>query len=343
MIRLKSLAKKVEGRLVGDGDTVITGIAGIREAEKGDITFVAHTGFAKYLKDCRASAFLVGEDADPEITEGRNVVVVKNPTLAYAAIAELFDQRTRLAEGVSELAFVSPHARVSQGAAVGPYAYVGDGSVIGKDAAIYPFAYIGNDVKIGSGTTIYPHVTIYDRVKIGKRVTIHGGAVIGSDGFGYVWDGKKHVKIPQIGNVEIEDDVEIGANVTIDRGSLGKTMIGRGVKIDNLSQIAHNVFVGENSIIVAQVGIAGSAVIGRNVVLAGQAGVRDHVTVGDNVKAGGQTGITKDVPENSLIMGTPHLPFKEWAKLQGYFKALPNLFARMKQVEQKLTMEAGND
>ncbi|OPY80421.1 MAG: UDP-3-O-acylglucosamine N-acyltransferase [Syntrophorhabdus sp. PtaU1.Bin153] len=343
MIRLKTLAEKVEGRLIGDGDTVISGIAGIREAEKGDITFLSHVSFAKYLKDCRASALLVGEDTDPRTMQGRNIIVVKNPTLAYALIAELFDRQILLKKGISELAYVSVHAKVSEEAAIAPYAYVGDGVVIGEDAAIYPFAYIGNNVKIGSGTTIYPHVTIYDGVKIGRRVKIHGGTVIGSDGFGYVWDGKKHVKIPQIGNVEIEDDVEIGANVTIDRGSLGKTTIGPGVKIDNLSQIAHNVSIGENSIIVAQVGIAGSATIGKNVVLAGQAGVRDHVTVGDNVQAGGQTGITKDVPENSLIMGTPHLPFKEWAKLQGYFKALPNLFARMKQVERKLEMEAGND
>jgi UDP-3-O-[3-hydroxymyristoyl] glucosamine N-acyltransferase len=151
------------------------------------------------------------------------------------------------------------------------------------------------------------------------------------------------VKIPQLGTVEIEDDVEIGANVTIDRGSLGQTIIKKGVKIDNLVQIAHNVSIGEDSVIVAQVGIAGSATIGKNVILAGQAGVRDHITVGDNVKAGGQTGITKDVSPNSLIMGTPHLPFKEWAKLQGYFKMLPQLFARIKQVEQKLDLEAEND
>jgi UDP-3-O-[3-hydroxymyristoyl] glucosamine N-acyltransferase len=158
-----------------------------------------------------------------------------------------------------------------------------------------------------------------------------------------VWDGSKHVKIPQLGTVEIEDDVEIGANVTIDRASLDKTTIKKGVKIDNLVQIAHNVTIGENSIIVAQVGIAGSATIGKNVVLAGQAGVRDHVHVGDNVQAGGRTGITKDVPDNSLIMGTPHLPFKEWAKLQGYFKMLPQLFIKMKQIEKKLLLEDEDD
>jgi len=174
-------------------------------------------------------------------------------------------------------------------------------------------------------------------------VIVHSGTVIGSDGFAYTWDGSKHVKIPQLGSVEIEDEVEIGSNVTIDRASLEKTIIKKGVKIDNLVQIAHNVTIGENSIIVAQVGIAGSATIGKNVVLAGQAGVRDHVIVGDNVQAGGQTGITKDVPANSLIMGTPHLPFKEWAKLQGYFKMLPQLFAKMKQVEKKLNLEGEDD
>ena len=186
-------------------------------------------------------------------------------------------------------------------------------------------------------------VVVREDCQIGERVILQNGVVIGSDGFGYVWDGSKHVKIPQLGTVEIEDEVDIGANVTIDRASLGKTIIGKGTKIDNLVQIAHNVTVGENSIIVAQVGIAGSATIGNNVILAGQTGVRDHVTVGNNVKAGGRTGITKDVPDNTLIMGTPHMPFKEWAKLQGYFSLLPKLFAKVKNMEKKLLGETNDD
>jgi UDP-3-O-[3-hydroxymyristoyl] glucosamine N-acyltransferase len=269
---------------------------------------------------------------------------VKNPSLAYAVIADLFNTRGRKGTGeVSKLAFIAKGAKIAKGASIAPYVHIEDGVVIGRDVTIYPFVYIGENVTIGTKSQIFPNVTIYDGVIIGKKVTVHSGSVIGSDGFGYVWDGNKHMKIPQLGTVEIEDEVEIGANVTIDRASLGKTTIKKGVKIDNLVQIAHNVSIGENSIIVAQVGIAGSATVGKNVVLAGQAGVRDHVTVGDNVKAGGQTGITKDVPENSLIMGTPHLSFKEWAKLQGYFKMLPQLFAKMKQVEKKLHLEAGND
>ena len=244
---------------------------------------------------------------------------------------------------VSTLAYIAKGAKVAKGASIAPYVHIEDGAVIEKNVTLYPFVYIGENVAVGEKTKIYPNVTIYDGVKIGKKVTIHSGTVIGSDGFGYVWDGSKHVKIPQLGTVEIEDEVDIGANVTIDRASLGKTIIKKGTKIDNLVQIAHNVTVGENSIIVAQVGIAGSATIGNNVILAGQTGVRDHVTVGNNVKAGGRTGITKDVPDNTLIMGTPHMPFKEWAKLQGYFSLLPKLFSKVKIMEKKLLGETDND
>lgn len=344
MIKLKKIAEKLDGRLIGDGNTSITGIAGIKEAEKGDITFLSHVSFQKHLKDTKASAIIIGEGIDFKGITDQNCIFVKNPALAYAVVAEMFNTREHKKKGaVSELASVAKTAKIAKGTYVAPYVHIEEGVVIEKNVTVYPFVYIGENVTIGAGTKIYPNVTIYDGVKIGKDVSIHGGTVIGSDGFGYVWDGKKHAKIPQLGTVEIEDDVEIGANVTIDRASLGKTVIKRGAKIDNLVQIAHNVTVGENSIIVAQVGIAGSATIGKNVILAGQTGVRDHVTVGNNVKAGGRTGITKDVPDNMLIMGTPHMPFKEWAKLQGYLNLLPQLFSKIRNFEKKLTPEADND
>lgn len=344
MIRLKTLVEKVNGRLVGNGNTAITGIAGIKEAKKGDISFLTHIHYQKYIRDTNASAIILGEDVNIQDISGLNLVIVKNPSLAYAIVADHFNARYRQGAGKhSNLAFIAKSAKISKSASVAPFVHIENRVVIEKNVTIFPFVYIGEKTTIGAGTTVFPNVTIYDGVTIGKNVIIHSGTVIGSDGFAYVWDGSKHVKIPQLGTVEIEDDVEIGANVTIDRASLEKTTIKKGVKIDNLVQIAHNVTVGENSIIVAQVGIAGSATIGKNVVLAGQAGVRDHVTVGDNVQAGGRTGITKDVPGNSLIMGTPHLPFKEWAKLQGYFKMLPQLFAKMKQVEKKLLLEDADD
>jgi UDP-3-O-[3-hydroxymyristoyl] glucosamine N-acyltransferase len=344
MIKLKKIAEKVNGRLVGDGNTPIKGIAGIKEATRGDITFLSHASFQKHLKDTNASAVILGEDIDSQAMEDQNCIFVKNPSIAYALVAEMFNTRGhKKKKEISDLASIAKSARIARGVTIGPYVHIEEGVVIEKNVILYPFVYLGENVTIGAETKVYPNVTIYDGVKIGKNVSIHGGTVIGSDGFGYVWDGEKHAKIPQLGTVEIEDNVEIGANVTIDRASLGKTTIKRGAKIDNLVQIAHNVTVGENSIIVAQVGIAGSATIGKNVILAGQTGVRDHVTVGNNVKAGGRTGITKDVPDNILIMGTPHMPFKEWAKLQGYLSLLPQLFSKIRNLEKKLNQEADND
>jgi UDP-3-O-[3-hydroxymyristoyl] glucosamine N-acyltransferase len=344
MIKLKKIADIVNGRLIGDGNTSITGIAGIKEAKKGDITFLAHVSFHKHLKSTKASAIILGDDIDPQAMEGQNCIFVKNPSIAYAVVAEMFNTRGCKTKGeISQLASIAKSARIAKGVTIAPYVHIEEGVTIEKNVILYPFVYIGENVTIGAETKIYPNTTIYDGVKIGKNVSIHGGTVIGSDGFGYVWDGKKHAKIPQLGTVEIEDDVEIGANVTIDRASLGKTIIQRGAKIDNLVQIAHNVSVGENSIIVAQVGIAGSATIGKNVILAGQTGVRDHVTIGNNVKAGGRTGITKDVPDNMLIMGTPHMPFKEWAKLQGYLNLLPQLFSKIRNMEKKLNQEVDID
>ncbi len=333
MIRLKEIAARTAGDLIGDGETVISGIAGIREAREGEITFLLTRAFEKYLPGCRASAIIAGEDVSEEALAGRNVIKVKNPALAYVQSAELFEPPRTAEKGVSALACVSQEATVSQEASISPYVYVGPGAVIERDVVVYPFSFIGKGVKIGEATTIHTNVSINDGVVVGKRVIIHAGAVIGSDGFGYVWDGQRHRKIPQLGIVEVEDDVEIGANTCIDRASLGRTVIGKGTKVDNLVQIAHNVSIGENSILVSQVGIAGSATIGKNVLLAGQVGVRDHAVIGDNVRAGGQTGITKDVKAHSDISGTPHMAHRDWLRLQGYLKRLPELFERVGKIE----------
>jgi UDP-3-O-[3-hydroxymyristoyl] glucosamine N-acyltransferase len=343
MISLKTIAKAVNGHLTGNADTLISGIAGIQEAKDGDITFLTNTGFRRYLKDCRASAVILGEDVSVDDLKDKDIITVKSPMLAYVKVAEIFSPHKEKQRGINPMASVSEDAHVAGEVFIYPYVYVDRGATIGRGVTLYPFVSVGENVVIGEDTVIYPHVTIYDGVKIGKRVIIHGGTVLGSDGFGYVWDGNRHVKIPQLGIVEIEDDVEVGANVTVDRAALGRTIIKKGTKIDNLVQIAHNVSIGDNSIIVAQVGIAGSTTIGKNVILAGQVAVNDHVTIGDNVKAGGRTGITKDVPENSLISGHPHMPHREWARLQAYLKKLPMLFHRMKKVEEKLHMEGEND
>jgi UDP-3-O-[3-hydroxymyristoyl] glucosamine N-acyltransferase len=334
MITLKDVAARTGGELSGDAETPITGISGIKEAREGEITFLLNRAFDKYLAGSKASAIIAGEDIPKDALAGRNAIVVRNPGLAYARAAELFEKTLTSEKGVNPLASVSPEATVSPDATILPYACVGSGAVIEKDVVVFPFSYIGRGVRVGEGTTIHANVSIYEGTTIGKRVIIHAGAVIGSDGFAYVWDGRKHYKIPQLGTVEIEDEVEIGANTCIDRASLDRTVVRRGTKIDDLVMVGHNVSIGENSILVSQVGIAGSSTLGRNVILGGKAGVRDHVVIGDNVKAAGGTGITKDVKENAVIAGTPHMPHREWLRLQNYLRKLPELFERLGRIEE---------
>jgi UDP-3-O-[3-hydroxymyristoyl] glucosamine N-acyltransferase len=344
MITLKDIAASVKGNLIGDGDIAISGIAGIQGAVEGEITFLTHASYIKFIPECKASALIVGRRTPlTDVGAVKNIVVVDNPELAYITVAGMFEAESLIKTGIHPLALVSDAAVIAPGASVGAFACIEDDARIDDDVKIYPFVYIGRNVTIGQGSIIYPHVTIYRDTTIGKNVIIHANTVIAADGFGYAWDGTKHARIPQLGSVIIEDDVEIGANTAIDRASLEKTIIGKGTKIDNLVQIAHNVTIGQNSIIVSQVGIAGSSRIGNNVVLAGQAGVRDHVTIGDGVMAGGGTGITKDVPAGSIIWGTPHMPHKEWMKLQIYIKRLPDLFERIKKIEKKLLAEDIDD
>lgn len=343
MIPLKKIATHINGTLIGDENVKIGGIASIKDAQEGEITFLAHPRYKSYLRDCRASAIIVGRDFPVNTLKNINILVTDHPSMAYISTLQLFIKPRKRKAGSSKLALVSKQSNIAKDVSIAPYVFIDKKAVVKSGVTIYPFVFIGENVFIDEGSIIYPQVTVYDNVTIGKNVIVHSGAVIGSDGFGYMWDGEKHAKIPHIGGVIIEDNVEIGANVTIDRAELGKTIIKKGTKIDNLVQIAHNVSIGENSIIVSQVGISGSATIGKNVVLAGQTGVADHVTVGDNVMAGGRAGITGDVPPNSLISGTPHMPHKEWLRQSIYLKKLPLLFEKMKKIEKKLHLEDGND
>ncbi len=227
MISLEDIAKEIEGELIGDGNIFISGISGIEEAKEGEITFVIQKGYEKYLYDSHASAFIVSNSTLAERFGDRNFIIVKNPGYAYIKVAKLFETGKKIEPGISPLAFISEGVDIAQSASISPFVYIGKHVKIEENVCVYPFVYIGDGTHVGSDTVIYPGVTIYDRTEIGKRVVIHGGTVIGSDGFGYTWDGKRHVKIPQLGIVVIEDDVEIGANVTIDRASLDKTIIKR--------------------------------------------------------------------------------------------------------------------
>jgi UDP-3-O-[3-hydroxymyristoyl] glucosamine N-acyltransferase len=340
---LESLAREVEGKVKGDGSVEISGLAGIEGAQEGDITFVSNERFIPLLKKTKATAAIVAQEiADVPLP----LLIVPNPLLAVAKILTLFTQRPYVAGGVSAMAVVSPSAKVSEDATIYPFVSVGDEAQIGSRVTIYPGAFIGSQATIGDDTIIYPHVTIYPRCVLGKRVIVHAGTVIGADGFRFVKDGEANVRIPQVGIVEIEDDVEIGANCCIDRATFGKTLIKRGVKVDNLVQIAHNVQIGEHSIIVAQVGISGSTKLGKNVTLAGQVGLVDHIEIGDNVMIGAQSGIAKNVPPNQIVLGTPHLPHRQflrvaavWTRLPEMKKELDLLIKRLEALEKRAGSE----
>jgi len=331
--RLRELAEWVGGKVIGDGEVEIVGVASIDEAKAGQITFVAHPKYLQKMSLTEASAIIVS----PEVTQAEKpLLCVINPQLAFAKVVSLFCSSPYEPKGIDPHAWISPTAQLGRDLTIYPFVYVGDRCQIGDRVTLYPGVSIGEDCSIGEQSVIYPNVSIYSRTVIGKRVILHSGVVVGSDGFGYVKDGRKNVKIPQVGSVEIEDDVEIGANTTIDRAALGKTMIRRGVKIDNLVQVAHNVVIGEDSIIVAQVGISGSTKIGSNVILAGQVGVVDHVEIGDNVMVGAQSGVPYDLAPNQGYTGSPALPHREFLRVVSLFPKLPELRKTLLHIEKRI-------
>jgi UDP-3-O-[3-hydroxymyristoyl] glucosamine N-acyltransferase len=285
------------------------------------------------LNETEASAVIVS----PKVGEAdKPLLRVANPYLAFAKILGIYAHRPYEPRGVDQRAWVSPTARLGKRVSIYPFVYVGDHTQIGNRVILFPGVFVGDDSVIGDDTLIYPNVSIYEGSTIGKRVILHGGVIIGSDGFGFARDGRRSVKIPQVGTVEIGDDVEIGANTTVDRASMGKTIIKRGVKIDNLVQVAHSVTIGEDSIIVAQVGIAGSSRIGSNVILGGQVGVSDHIEIGDNVMVGGQSGVAKDIPPNQVVMGNPPIPHKDYLRAAMTFPKLPEMWRKIGQLEARV-------
>ena len=331
--RLKEIAEWVDGTVVGDGEIEITGVAAIEEARPGEITFVADPKYLPKLSKTNGSAVIVSK----EVTHAdKSLLCVTHPQLAFAKILTLFSQKPYQPRGIDPNAWISPTARLGKDLTLYPFVYIGDRCSIGDRTTLYPGVSVGEDSSIGEDSILYPNVSVYSATIIGKRVILHSGVVVGSDGFGYVKEGKRNVKIPQVGIVEIEDDVEIGANTTIDRAALGKTIVRRGVKIDNLVQVAHNVVIGEDSIIVAQVGISGSTKIGSNVTLAGQVGVVGHVEIGDNALVGAQAGVTHDLPGNQGYVGSPALPHREFLRAITVFPKLPEMRKTLLDLERRL-------
>ncbi len=330
---LKEIAQLIDGEVVGDGDIVITGISGIREAEAGDLTFLANPRYAPLMDTTKAAAIITSRET---AAAPRPMIRTDNPSMAFArVISILMPNDQKYPSGIHPTAAIGKNVKLGEDVALQPYVVIDDDAVIGDRTIIYAGTYIGNRAKIGSDCLIYPNVAIREKVEIGNRVIIHSGTVIGSDGFGFATVNGEHHKIPQIGTVLIEDDVEIGANVTIDRARFGKTVIGKGTKVDNLVQIAHNVIVGENSIIIAQAGISGSTVIGRNVTIAGQAGLVGHITIGDNAVLAAQAGVTKPVPANTCVSGYPARRHDEAKRLNAFVSRLPQIVDELKKLKEK--------
>ncbi|MFZ1947220.1 MAG: UDP-3-O-(3-hydroxymyristoyl)glucosamine N-acyltransferase [bacterium] len=340
-ISLRELAGIIGGDLVGDGSITIGGVAGIGEAGPGTITFLADRKYDAFLKTTAASAVIAPRGTT---CASKALVLSDNPYLTFVRAVEFFvPGRGRHAPGIHPTASVAAGACLGSGVHVGPNVVIGPGAVIGDGSAILAGTYVGAESRIGSDCLVYPNVTIREDVTVGDRVIIHSGAVIGSDGFGFTKDGEVYRKIPQIGTVVVEDDVEIGANVTIDRATTGTTLVGKGTKIDNLVQIGHNVTIGENCILVAQVGVGGSTELGRGVTLAGQSGVIGHIKVGDGAVVAAQAGVTAAVPAGVTVSGYPAKEHGQAAKVYASLQRLPDLLRkvadlaqRVKRLEEKL-------
>jgi UDP-3-O-[3-hydroxymyristoyl] glucosamine N-acyltransferase len=330
---LAELARLLGGEISGDGRTLIEGIQSIDEADEGDLTFIANAKYRKKLATSRASAIL----APPGTTcPGKNLLIVPDPYASLGKLLGLFHPEPVHAPGTSAQAFISEGACISDEATVYAGVTVSRGAKVERGAVLHPGVYLGEDVVVGEDSLLHPNCVVYRRCIIGRRVILHAGVVVGSDGFGYARPGSDNIKIPQVGFVRIDDDVEVGANTTIDRGTFGATWIQRGVKIDNLVQIAHNVTVGEDSVIVAQVGISGSTKLGRGVVLGGQAGLAGHIQLGDHVMVAGQSGVRSSVPPNSIVSGTLHMPHMQWLRVQGCLPKLPEMRQTIAALEQRI-------
>jgi len=323
----------VNGSLTGDGRTLIVGVGSLETAREGEITFIDKPELLSVADVSPAAALIAPANAP----RGRKpMILTEDPRLAFSKVLEIFAPKRNVYRGVHPRAVVGENVTLSENVSIGAHAYVGDGTTLEAGVIIYPNAYVGDNVTLGAGTIICPQVFVGDRCVLGHRVVVHAGASIGGDGFGYVQEGGKHRKIPQIGVVIIGDDVEIGANSTVDRATLGATKIGRGTKIDDHVHIAHNVVIGEDCLLCGQVGISGSVTVGDRVIMAGQVGVNDHITIGSDIIIGGQAGVFSDLPEPGYYSGYPAKPHNHSLRVLAATQKLPDMAKRLKAVERLL-------
>ncbi|HLA37223.1 MAG TPA: UDP-3-O-(3-hydroxymyristoyl)glucosamine N-acyltransferase [Candidatus Brocadiales bacterium] len=339
-LTLGELARSLKGKVVGNKGLSIRGVMTIDEAREGDITFIANEKYSKKLATTRASAVIVSPTFSGQQSGERGpkpaLLVTENPYLAFARAVDLFRPEEVHPKGIHPTATICPTARLGQEVSIYPRVFVGERTRLGDRTVIMPNVYVGEDCQIGEDTILYPNVVIYAGTVIGKRVRIHSNTVIGSSGFGFAPEEEGYFPIHQVGNTILEDEVEIGANTTIQRGALGATRIGRGTKIGSQVQIAHNVEIGENTLLIGQVGIAGSAKIGSRVILAGGVGVVGHVTVGDDVKVGARSGVTNDLPSGGTYLGYPAEPIKKMRRTQVAMHRLPAMMELLRSLKRQV-------
>lgn len=335
----EQIAGILSGDVVGNSEAKVTGLAKIEEGTPQSLSFLANPKYEEHIYTTESTICIVNRTFEPsqDLPSTLTLVKVDDAHACFAKLLEVYDQMTKKQPKIEQPSFISENAKVGEGLYLGAFAYIGDGTKIGNNATIYPQAYIGENVTIGNNCTIHPGAKIYQECVLGDNVTIHSGTVIGADGFGFVPDERGvFSKIPQIGNVIIEDDVEIGSNTTIDRATLGSTFIRKGVKLDNLIQIAHNVDIGEHSAMAAQAGVAGSTKIGKHVMVGGQAGISGHIKIADQTKIVAQSGIPGSVKKPATLMGSPGIPIDDFKKSYFGFRKLPFILKKLQELEQTI-------
>ncbi|MEK9741085.1 MAG: UDP-3-O-(3-hydroxymyristoyl)glucosamine N-acyltransferase [Flavobacteriaceae bacterium] len=335
----QEIGKKYNGKVVGSSSVVINQLAKIESAPKGSLTFLANSKYEPFLKTTQASIVLVNQK-QKQFSSNTTLIEVEDPYKVFCQLLiEWANQNKEIQSGIHRTAIIDDSAKIEGNVYVGPFVYIGENCKIHENVSIGAYSYLGNDVHIGKGSVIHQRVTLLKGTQIGNECILHSGVVIGSDGFGFVAQGKDTaIKIPQVGNVILGDKVEIGANSTIDRATLGNTILHDGVKLDNLVQIAHNVEIGPRTLIAAQSGIAGSTKIGSDCVIGGQVGIIGHLKLGDNIKIQGQTGVINNVPSGSTIQGTPGFDFRSFYKSYTVFKNLPELKNKVERVEKNMKL-----
>ena len=338
--RLAELAELLGGRVVGDPERTLSGVASLREAGPGELSFLisAHAAYRREARESRAGALVVGSEPElhDELAADRPLLVVEDPELGRIRALAAFHPEEPVPPGVHPTAVVEDGAEVSPDATVGPFAVVGRGSLIGPRAVVGAHAVVGKECRVGPDTVLHPHAVLYERTELGARVTVHAGTVLGADGFGYVSRADGHHQVPQVGRVVVEDDVEIGALSAVDRATMGSTRVGAGTKIDNLVQVGHNVEIGRGAVLCGQAGIAGSSRLGDGVVLAGQAGVGGHIRLGDRVQVGAASAAVRPVPDDTVVSATvPAMEIGRWRRQAALLGRLDELFRRVKALEER--------